>query len=164
MDTETSQTTPDAESINSLILAHQLWLKNKPGGSRADFSHQNLSSVVLTGLRLPRAKFSGASLLNATLDDGDFSECDFFVVDFTRASLVRANLYQADMRGAILSGTDLSFANLDQTDLRTGTLVTSGGDGQLAFVKSDLGSSVLGHAKLRGANQEQFFVRAEGAR
>lgn len=70
------------EELNEILRKHELWLKNKEGGERAD---------------LRSASLYGANLTDAILSD---------------AVLSSADLSDANLQGAILTDTDLDFSCL----------------------------------------------------
>ena len=74
----------DADKLKQVLIAHGSWVRNQPGGSRADLSRANLSRANLS-----RANLSGADLSRANLSG---------------ANLSRADLSRADLSGANLSG------------------------------------------------------------
>ena len=96
------------EKLSEILSLHAKWLRDEPGGIRADLSGANLSDADLSGASLSGASLSGASLSGANLSDADLS----------RASLSDANLSDADLSRAYLSGANLSGASglIDATD------------------------------------------------
>ena len=70
------------EKLNEILELHTKWLRDEPGGVRA-----NLRGAILSGAILSDANLSGANLSGA-------------------------NLSRANLRGAILSGANLSDADL----------------------------------------------------
>ena len=77
-----------SEKLKEIIAAHGRWLKDEPGGERADLRNANLRGANLGGADLRNTNLCGANLRGANLGD--------------------ANLYGADLRN-----TDLCGANLD---------------------------------------------------
>ena len=93
------------EEIQEILRKHQLWLDEKEGGERADFSGAYLSGANLTGADLSYADLSNADLSGADLTGADLSYAD----------LIGANLTGADLSYAYLSRAYLSGANLSNT-------------------------------------------------
>ena len=85
--------------LKEILDKHSKWLRNEPGGERAN----------LSGADLTRAYLSGADLTRAYL---------------TRADLTRADLTRANLSGADLSGADLTRAYLTSTILENKEMVT----------------------------------------
>ena len=100
------------EEIEEKIEKHQLWLKNKPGGERADFSNANLSGLDLPQINLSYARFSYTNLTDANLS-GSKLNC----VDFTGAQLLHANLYDASLTNARLNNAKLTNARLTNVNM-----------------------------------------------
>lgn len=84
--------------LKKVLADHEAWIRNEPGGIRA-----NLRWAELSLTNLYRANLSGADLRGANL---------------RWALLSRANLKGADLRGADLIRANLSGADLCQADLR----------------------------------------------
>ena len=82
------------KELQEIIAAHGRWLKDEPGGNRAD----------LRGADLYRANLYGADLGGANLYGADLGD----------ANLGGANLYGADLSGANLGGADLRGAKILQ--------------------------------------------------
>ncbi len=83
------------EQLDEILKKHKMWLKNEPGGERAD----------LRGADLWRANLWGADLWRA-----DLREADLRGADLREANLWGADLQGADLRGAILWGANLQRA------------------------------------------------------
>ena len=90
------------EKLNEILGLHTKWLRDEPGGVRA-----NLCYADLSGANLSRANLSGANLCYADLSGANLSGANL-----SRANLSGANLCYADLSGANLSCADLSGANL----------------------------------------------------
>ena len=98
------------EEIAAVIEAHGRWLRNEPGGTRADLSRANLYGADLYGANLYGADLYGANLSHANL----------YGADLYGANLSRANLGGANLGGADLSRANLSHANLYDAYLPVG--------------------------------------------
>ena len=81
------------EKLNEILGLHTKWLRDEPGGVRANLSGANLSGANLSGADLSYADLSGANLSGANLSG--------------------ANLSCADLSGANLSGAS---GLIDATD------------------------------------------------
>ena len=92
----------EIKKLKEVLIMHGSWVRNEPGGSRA-----NLSGAYLSGTDLFRANLSGATLFRANL-----SGANLFGANLSRANLFDANLSGANLSGANLSGANLSWANL----------------------------------------------------
>ena len=104
------------EKLSEILSLHAKWLRDEPGGIRADLSGANLSG----------ANLSGASLSYANLSCADLSCADLSYANLSGASLSYANLSCADLRCADLSYANLSCADLSGADLSDADL--SGAD------------------------------------
>jgi hypothetical protein len=110
----------DPDDIDEKIRSHRLWLRQKPGGLRADFSNADMKGCELVDIILVRAKLLGANVSCSKLNGINLSESDLYSADFSYSDLLGANLSLADMRGMKLREANLTGANLEGTDL-TGT-------------------------------------------
>lgn len=96
-------------------------------GEDVDFSRANLSSALLSGTRLPGARFRNsfcekAEFRRAELPRADFqmtnlAETKFEGANLTNANFHSSNLTGADFSGADVNGADFSQARLDGADL-----------------------------------------------
>ena len=93
----------ELEKLNAILIAHGLWSRGEPKGSRADLYGADLSGANLYGANLSGADLSRANLYGANLYGANLSRADL-----SRADLSRANLSGADLSRANLSGADLS--------------------------------------------------------
>jgi uncharacterized protein YjbI with pentapeptide repeats len=80
------------QEINAVLLNHENWVRNEPGGKRANLALQNLYGLPLSGANLAQIKLTGA----------DFSG---------------SNLKGADMSGAVLTGAKLAGCRIDGANL-----------------------------------------------
>lgn len=108
--------------LRDIIEKHQLWLRNKEMGEKADLSYADLSDVDLSSTNLSGAVLYNANLSNADLHDTymncvDLSYADLRCADLSGANLHSANLYNAYLRGANLRGADLRGTNLQNVNL-----------------------------------------------
>ena len=92
-------------NLKMILDKHRKWLKNEPGGVRA-----NLSGANLSGADLSYADLSGANLRGADLSYADLSGANLRGADLSYADLSDANLRGADLSYANPSGANLSGA------------------------------------------------------
>ena len=131
----------DKKTLNDIFDKHLKWLRDEPGGSRA-----NLSGANLSGADLRRANLSGADLRCADLRGANLSCADLSGANLSGANLSCAYLSGADLRCANLSGANLSCAYLSGADL-------SGADLRGANLRrADLRCANLSGADLSGAD------------
>ena len=57
------------EDILQAIQSHELWLKRKPGGARADLSGLEIIGFQLARVNLQSARLSGTNFSNTFLPD-----------------------------------------------------------------------------------------------
>ena len=79
-----------------MLEKHLKWIKDEPGGERAD----------LYGANLSRADLSGANLYGANLYGADLCRANLSRADLSGANLSGANLYGANLYGANLYGAE----------------------------------------------------------
>ena len=103
--------------IKKIIEFHELWLKGKDDGIRANLSDADLSGADLSGADLRRADLSGADLRRADLRRADLSGANLSDANLSDANLSDANLIDADLRRANLSCADLRRADLSCANL-----------------------------------------------
>lgn len=84
------------EYLNKAAAEHELWLFNQ-GGTRADFSHQDLTGLDLHGMNLSFANFERANLSNTNLDGTIFVSANLVCVNFNGASTAGTNWRHASM-------------------------------------------------------------------
>ena len=61
------------EKLNEILGLHTKWLRDEPGGVRANLSDADLSRAYLSGANLSGAYLSGAYLSGANLSDANLS-------------------------------------------------------------------------------------------
>ena len=97
--------------IETMLRAHQQWLRAPRTGKRANFSFQNLSGIDLKGVSLCGAIFHGTNLRGADLSRGHFSGCDFRHACLDEALLVETDMNATDCEGASFRYTNCSHGN-----------------------------------------------------
>jgi uncharacterized protein YjbI with pentapeptide repeats len=88
--------------LDELLDAHARWLRNEPGGLRADFSDGKLFNIQLRGHALSCA---------------DFSRCDLHRSDLTRCDLSSCELSEADLRECVARKVKLANAVAQRVQL-----------------------------------------------
>ncbi len=122
------------EEFEEKYNKHQLWIKNKFDGERADFSNVdflkvkfiypiNLSKAIFQNANLAKVNFqkaelSWANLKNANLENANFQCSVFQGANLQNTNLRGASLREANFQGVNFSGADLRGANLRGTDLQ----------------------------------------------
>jgi hypothetical protein len=104
------------------LEGHNLWLRDEPGGQRANLEGANLEGANLEGANLEGANLEGANLEGANLEGADLrganlARANLYGANLCEANLARANLGGADLYEANLRGADLEEANLRGADL-----------------------------------------------
>ena len=142
--------------LKTILDLHIKWMRNEPGGARADLSGADLSGANISGANLSRANISRANISRANLSRANLSWADLSGADIARANISRANIsranlsganiYRSNLSGADLSGADLSGANIARANLSWANLSWADLPG------ADLSGANLSGADLSGAN------------
>ena len=82
------------EELNEILEKHEMWLKNKKSGKRADLMGTDLGYVELRWVDLSYAELMGANLSNANLSNANLSD-----VNLKNANLKNTDLTNADLTG-----------------------------------------------------------------
>ena len=111
-----------------ILKKHEMWMKEEPGGERADLSNTDLKGIDLAGAFLPWAILDGANLENAILSGIRLMHAELVGVNFTNAIMSEVNLSSANLTNANLTNVDFTYANLssailDNTKLKNTKLV-----------------------------------------
>jgi uncharacterized protein YjbI with pentapeptide repeats len=151
------------DEIKSVLELHGRWLRNEPGGNRADLygadlSCANLSRADLSRANLSRADLSRADLSCANLSCANLSRAKLSRADLSCANLSGANLSRADLSGADLSCANLSGANLYGADLSRANLSGANLSGANLY-GADLSGANLYGADLYGAKNIPIKAR-----
>lgn len=104
--------------LDEILDKHEKWLKNEPGGERANFQRANLWISDLRGANLQRANLRDANLRGANLQRANLRGANLRGVDLREADLRRADLQKADLQGADLREATLWRADLWEANLR----------------------------------------------
>ena len=107
----------DKEVLKEVLDNHKKWLKNLPGGVRADLRGADLQGADLRWADLRRADLRRANLRRADLRGADLRRADLRGADLRRADLRGADIQGADLRGAKLQGANLQGADLQGANL-----------------------------------------------
>lgn len=126
----------NSAELKAILDLHEKYLKNEPGGKKADLRFADLRLADLSRTSLHGADLTGANLRAANLRWADLSEACL-----CNAELCGANLYMTNLIKADLNWADLRFANIYGTDLN---------DACLSF--ADLSRTSLYRANLIGAD------------
>jgi hypothetical protein len=79
-----------SQDLPAILGAHLKWLRNEPGGSRADLSRANLSGADLSGANLYGADLSGANLYGANLSGANLYGANLYGAKVAKGSKVAA--------------------------------------------------------------------------
>ena len=124
-------------NLTKILSKHALWLRDMPGGERANLSGLDLrkeslrfvdlrwailEQADLRGVDLTCAVFSGAILKNSNLKKAKLNWAVFHQADLENVNLEQAVLEEADLRAANLAGTNFRQTNLARADLRESCL------------------------------------------
>ena len=169
------------EETKAVLDKHALWLRDEPGGARANLAGANLTDANLThvyladvnladailthvyladvnladanltGAKLTFAKLTHVNLADANLTHANLACADLTGVNLTHANLAGANLTDAHLTGADLTGADLACANLARADLTRANLTDASLTGA-NLTGADLTRANLTDASLTGAN------------
>ena len=134
------------EELNEILRKHELWLKGKGGGERA-----NLSGADLIGADLSEALLCRANLREATLRGANLSKANLCEADLGGAHLYIANLNEADLSGANLRGAKVCSAYLYRSNLTNANLCEANLGGAHLYI-ANLSNADLDGANLRSAN------------
>jgi uncharacterized protein YjbI with pentapeptide repeats len=128
------------EKIEEMIRKHELWLwlEEKEGGERADFSNFdfspiyddlrfpplphidfkgcNLSKAIFNDVKLPKIRFIDAVLKEVNFNGADLSSAYFENVSFERSSFRGANLTSSTFKECNCSFADFGDANLTRAN------------------------------------------------
>lgn len=132
--------------ISAKLVLHRDWLRNMPGGERADLSGESLNGRDLSCVNLTEANLRDASLRGVNLSYAHLRYADLSCANLTEANLRVACLSGADLSGANLHDANLSGANLSYVNLSGANL------GYANLSGADLSGANLSGANLIGAN------------
>jgi uncharacterized protein YjbI with pentapeptide repeats len=104
-------------AMEMTLKLHAAWLRDEPGGVRADLRGADLTEVNLPGADLREAELRGADLSRADLSRANLSGADLSWADLSRANLSGADLSGADLSEAVLYGANLAGVNLSRANL-----------------------------------------------
>ena len=124
----TSDTRPDGPTpltqaeLDRTLDLHGAFLKDRPGGMRADLRRRELSGLDLAGRDLSGANLGGAILTGCILRGSRISHACLFAADLRGANLEHAEFRRSDLRGACLREARLTDALFVEADLRSGLM------------------------------------------
>ncbi len=90
------------EQLDEIISLHELLIREKTIGVRAD-----LTLLDLSGLDFTRRNLYGAILKGTDLSRANLTGANFTLADLRGADLTGANLSGANFTGALMEGVDL---------------------------------------------------------
>lgn len=100
------------DELIEILKKHEKWVRDEPGGERADLSNTDLKGIDLTGAFLPSALLNGANFENALMSKVNFMHADLVNANFTNAIMPEAKLRSANLSGANLTNVDFTCADL----------------------------------------------------
>jgi uncharacterized protein YjbI with pentapeptide repeats len=110
------------ERIQEIIGQHNLWLKEKEEGRRADFTFASLNHTDLRYSPLPFADFTAANLAGTDFTSANLQGANFSYANLTEVNFAEANLQGANFFRAILIGTNLTGADTTNVNIMDATL------------------------------------------
>lgn len=135
------QSTSKDFNLQEVLRLHELWLRGKNGGVRADLSGMNLCGINLHGANLREA-----ILVKADLSRANLHEADLFGAHMDKTVFVCADLSFSNMRHANAESANFSHACLNGANLRAAELVNS------LFIGAALYDACLMESRLYGAD------------
>jgi uncharacterized protein YjbI with pentapeptide repeats len=150
------------EELNKKLSAHERYLSHQ-GGMRAQLAHARLDGLNLANRNLEEIDLTGASLVGASLYGSNLHRVSLYCADLRDCDLRHAKLTRADLRGSSFRGAKLAYSNLDNADLRSGTMMYAGELSQIIdrsaganqgvdFSNCSMKGVSFGNAKLDGVN------------
>jgi len=150
------------EELNKKLSAHAKYVTHQ-GGARAQLAHARLDGLNLANRNLEEIDMTGASLVGASLYGSNLHRVSLYCADLRDCDLRYAKLTRADLRGSSFRGARLAFSNLDNADLRSGTMMYAGDLSQIVdrnaganhgvdFSNCSMKGVSFGNAKLDGVN------------
>ena len=131
-------TTISQTELDVAIKKHAMYTGARVGGARAVLSYKDLSGLVLHGVDLSSADFTGSRLYDADMRNCKLEGSVFFCANLHKAHLNDARLSRIDLRGANIQGVDFSGADLTQADMREGSIATKDRHGNLKLKQQDV--------------------------
>ncbi len=130
--------TPITQSeLDVAIKKHAMYASARVGGARAVLSYRDLSGLVLHGVDLSSADFTGSLFYDADMRQCKLEGSVCFGANFQKAHLNEARLARIDLRGANIQGVDFSGADLTQADMREGSIATKDRHGNIKLKQQD---------------------------
>src|SRR5262249_9673913 len=138
------------DELQEILRLHELWVRGKEGGKRADLRHADLAGIELPeaflhGICLRKTDLRGALLYHAQLGEADLRDCDLSL-----SNLAKGILHDPDWSGCLMPATVLPNAGLWKTDL-----------GYTSLIRCDATGPCLAEARLHRTRFED--VRLDGA-
>lgn len=117
--------------LDDIILKHNMFIRGKPGGSRANLKFKDMRGLDFRASDLSGADFTASVMVNSNLSGGNFTNAVFYGCDMRQANLENAIFRRADFRGAYIAGANLARADLESADMREGKILEKGAGGQV---------------------------------
>ena len=108
------------EGLKAVLDKHAMWLRDDPGGARADLADADLTRANLVRVNLASTNLARANLAHANLIGANLA----------RANLTGANLIGANLARANLAGTNLASTVLDPCAIPNGDAADFERDGE----------------------------------
>lgn len=165
------------QKLADVIALHQLWIKDKSTGARADLSNKNLAGKNLSGVNLSGANLAGAILNRANLTGACFIDANLYKATMISSICIdsnfdSANLSEADLTGAILISADmhnayLVAANLTKANLSRASLIkadlTRANLDNAVFHRANLACSILNNNNLMQTVGDSLYIKTINA-
>lgn len=126
----------DQKEVDEKLRLHKLWLDEKPGGARADFSEADLRDFCFDGLNLSSADFYGTCLEGMVFKE----------VELQDASFDKSNLQGACFENSNLQGVLFDRSNLQNASFKNSILE------EVSFCKAILQGVSFKGSSLKGAD------------
>jgi len=105
------------DKSQEVLRKHALWVRNEPGGEKANLKGVNLEGAYLKGANLEGVNLEGANLAGANLERVYLYGANLKGAYLKGAYLKGANLEGAYLKGAYLKGVNLEGASLGHYQL-----------------------------------------------
>ncbi|MBI3420169.1 MAG: pentapeptide repeat-containing protein [Proteobacteria bacterium] len=126
------------QELDEMVKKHGAFLEARVGGSRAVLAYRNLSNLILRGVNLSSADFSGSLLFDCDFRGANLDAASFFAAVLQKSDFSNASLVRGDLRGANLRGTNFSGADMTMADLREGAIARKDRGGNISLMLQPL--------------------------
>jgi uncharacterized protein YjbI with pentapeptide repeats len=160
------------QELDEAVRKHDMFDNARVGGARAVFSYRNLSGLLMRGVKLPGADFTGSLLFDCNMKGANLDGSNFFTANVQKSDFTNASLVRCDMRGCNMKGADFTEADLTSADMREGSIMRRDRRGNIATItqpESPVGEEAGGSGGIAGFAEyvnasEALFVRAKMSR